>query len=79
MDQAGICRSKAACIKVESSKAVEIIEINMQPFASCGFRMQNRELNDFCRDAPPLKVSSRFGVEQESLIAAVPCNIHKTN
>jgi hypothetical protein len=70
VDQAGVRRTEAARIDVEGPKVG--LEVDVEPLASCGFRVPDSAADQFGADTTALPLAARLGVEQKRVVSTVP-------
>jgi len=77
VDQTGESGSKPAGVVVERSEVV--VEVDVEPLAACVFRVGGRSPNQLSSDTGASMIRTHLGIEEERVIAAVPCDIHEAD
>jgi hypothetical protein len=77
MDKSRICRPKSAGVEIEGCELR--LEINMQPLATCGPGCFSRSTHEGGTDATMLITPAGLGIEQKSVVGAVPGHVHETD
>jgi len=77
VDQPGRSGSEAAGIEVQPCQALG--EVDVKPLATRRLRVPGSKADKRGRDTTPLMLTGDLGIEEEGVIAAVPCHVDKTD
>jgi len=77
MDQPGWSGPEAAGIKVERRQA--LFKVHVQPFTASRLSVPGCAADKLGSDTPPLMLTRDLGIEQQSVIASIPCHIDKAD
>lgn len=77
VDQSCLRGLEAAGIEVERSEIV--VEVHVQPFAAGFLGVDGSSSNQLKPDTGMLVEGTHLGIEQEGMVAAVPCKVDEAN
>jgi hypothetical protein len=73
------CRCRVESASVEVKRAKFLPEVNVEPLAACSLRMQNCLTYNLGPHPFVLQDTSCLRVEQEGVVAAVPCDVDEAH